>query len=191
VIDQSTTAPAGVPGSNVVDGEFVPRPSTPIPNGTGSSSATSQPVQAAEGPNLGMLVPDRIEWVKMPGTYGQAGWEVRMWVNFRRKYSDQLGSNDTETIRKALGKIIQRHNGWVYEHEIQEQARDEHGELMFEEDQTPIMVDTGRTEVREYPPTSSPEFWELIPDELLSSIIVVIHQKTQELPNSLMTRRRN
>lgn len=108
----------------------------------------------------GPRVPRRERWVDMPEEYGDAGFKVKMWVNYPNWLGAEIASDDQDKAKEALSKIVVQHNGWL----------DEDGVA--------------------YPSSSDPDFWDKIPNELAMSIIALIGQEIGKLPNSLIASRR-
>lgn len=106
-------------------------------------------------------VAKRLKWVVLPardkdGEDAYPGFEMRMWVNYPSVLLDEIRSGVQERVRAALLQIVVEHNGWM----------DEAGE--------------------DFPPTTDPSFWDIIPTELATVMIVLIQKEATTLPNSLL-----
>jgi hypothetical protein len=106
----------------------------------------------------GPRVRRREVWVDLPPEAADTypGFQVKLWANFRRSLLDELASGDNERVGQALRQIVLEHNGWC----------DEDGQA--------------------YPPASSQEFWDAIPTELATIVVVLIRRESQRLPNLLL-----
>lgn len=88
------------------------------------------------------------------------GFKFRMWVNAPALVWNEIWSGDNDRIEAGLRKIVLEHNTWC------------------DFDGHP------------YPPVSDTLFWELVPTELVSCIIVTAQTEIGRLPNSLAPKRR-
>lgn len=116
----------------------------------------------------------REAWVDLPAEY--AGFRVRIWVNPPSKLWAAIytpATEETDEERKqvaeqvkqnqrmtALKQIVLEHNGWI------------------DYDEVP------------YPPATTDEFWDDIPDELAAVLLTVIQREMSKLPNSLIPKKR-
>ena len=83
------------------------------------------------------------------------GLKLRCWINFSRRIRRLFTAAKTEDeIEEVMKLVVLEHNGW----------RDADGELL--------------------PPPSDHEFWEEIPDQLMSQFLDKFREAMQELPNS-------
>jgi hypothetical protein len=125
----------------------------------------------------GPQIQRRERWVPLPQEY--EGFKFRLWVNAPTKLWNALtaeanvpsGATEEEKAQiekaserekqQALAKIVLEHNGWL----------DFDGEP--------------------YPPASDAEaFWEAIPQELATTVLIACHVEMSVLPNSLLPKRR-
>ncbi len=91
-----------------------------------------------------------------------AGFEFRFWINAPQRLWNDVSSGDDALGKAALAQLVLEHNGWVDEAGVP------------------------------FPPPADPNFWELIPTELLAVLLVVSQAEMMKLPKSLapVTRRR-
>ena len=124
-------------------------------NGFASSSPPQQTFSsAAEIP--GPRLPRREVWFDLPDEY--AGFRVKVWVNYPRRFNGELATGDSERIVAVLRQIVLEHNGWL---------------------------DVDGTA---FPAASSLEFWDAIPDELAAAVIILMREQVGKLASSLATR---
>ena len=114
----------------------------------------------ASGPKM----PKRIRWVDLPthdssGEEAYPGFKARLWVNFPASLLQEIRSGEHLRVKAALSKIVLEHNGWC----------DEEGEP--------------------FPPAGDDTFWEAVPTELATIVIVMIQTESIKLPNSMMQER--
>lgn len=83
------------------------------------------------------------------------GFQVQFWVNYPRRLNDDLRSGDDGRILSALQQVVVGHNGWC------------------DGDGAP------------FPPGSSKEFWDAIPDELAATLIILLMEQVGKLAASL------
>lgn len=107
---------------------------------------------ATSGPRL----PRREVWIDLPPEY--EGCRIKVWVNYPRRLNDELASQETERVSRALRQIVVEHNSWS------------------ESDGTPL------------PSATTPEFWQAISDELAATIIILVREQVGKLATSLTTR---
>jgi hypothetical protein len=106
--------------------------------------------------HTGPRIPRRDAWVEVPDPY--EGFRVKLWVNYPRRFLEDIQSGESARIKDALCKIVLEHNGWC----------DEEG--------APL------------PPASTPDFWDAIPDELAGALIALLNEEGQRLPNAIAQR---
>jgi hypothetical protein len=106
----------------------------------------------------GPRVRRREVWAELPTEAADSypDFRVKLWANFRRSLLEEITSGDNDRVSVALHQIVLEHNGWC----------DEDGEP--------------------YPPASDAAFWDAIPTELASLIIIAIQREATRLPNSLL-----
>lgn len=104
----------------------------------------------------GPRLPRREVWFELPSEY--AGFRVKVWVNYPRRFNDDLVTGDSGKIVAVLRQIVLEHNGWC------------------DFDGTP------------FPTADTAEFWAAIPDELASAVIVLLREQVGKLASSLQTR---
>src|SRR5262245_8672281 len=88
------------------------------------------------------------------------GFKLRVWVNAPTRIWNSLTADNEAEIREAFQQLVLEHNGW----------------LDFDG--------------KPYPPVSEPQFWEEIPTELASCMLVSLQVEMQKLPNSIAPQRR-
>ncbi len=122
----------------------------------------TEPTVTTNGPGTlapaGPQVRKRLEWTDLPDEAQESypGFRVRIWANYRRSLTAEIGSGDADRLRNALVQIIVEHNGWLND------------------------------EGQPYSPASDPRFWDEIPDELAAVLIVLVRRASTKLPNSLL-----
>ncbi len=127
-----------------------------------AGSAPIEPTAPASAPVAlapsGPQVRKRLEWTDLPDEAQESypGFRVRIWANYRRSLTAEIGSGDADRLRAALVQIIVEHNGWLND------------------------------EGQPYSPASDPRFWDEIPDELAAVLIVLVRRASTKLPNSLL-----
>jgi hypothetical protein len=95
-------------------------------------------------------------WVDVPDPY--EGFRARIWVNYPRRFLEDIHSGDLERTKAALCRVVLAHNDWC----------DENGQAL--------------------PAASTPEFWDAIPDELAAALIGLLNEESQKLPNAIAQR---
>ena len=86
------------------------------------------------------------------------GFKVLVWTNYPRRLNDELSSGDQDRMRAALLQIVLEHNNWCGE------------------------------DGQPFPPANEAAFWDVIPDELAASVIVLLTLQVGKLATSLRTR---
>ena len=106
----------------------------------------------------GPRVHRREVWADLPVEAAESypDFRVKLWANFRRSLLDEITSGDNDRVSIALRRIVLEHNGWC------------------DEDGQP------------YPSASDAAFWDAIPTELATLIVIVIQREATRLPNSLL-----
>lgn len=89
------------------------------------------------------------------------GFRVQFWVNYPRRIAIGLGSGDEAAVTQALREIVIAHNGWL----------DEEG--------------------NPFPSPQTAEFWDQIPNELASSLLILLNDTAGKLPQDLLERMRS
>lgn len=84
------------------------------------------------------------------------GFRVKFWRTFPHSLMTQVQTGTREKQVDALTHIFLEHNGWAGE------------------------------DGAELPSPGDPAFWDLIPDELQSCLVVLLVQEVQKLPSSLV-----
>ncbi len=127
-----------------------------------TSEFEATPEMATNGTMTAALNGPRVHrrevWADLPAEAAESypDFRVKLWANFRRSLLDEITSGDNDRVSVALRRIVLEHNGWC----------DEDGES--------------------YPPASDAAFWDAIPTELASLIVIVIQREATRLPNSLL-----
>lgn len=149
----------------------------PAPNGVPGASVGSAPPAAPAGPVIGK----RIEWFPRKNDHDDAannfraaypGFFFQIWVNYPQRLSGDLLANDedrdlqNDRIRRALKQIVVAHNGWRMPDEA-----------------------TGAEEP--LPPPTDDAFWDLIPNELATAMMLFVLRAGAALPNSMLPPRGN
>ena len=88
-----------------------------------------------------------------------AGFKVKIWVNAPNTLWDDTKSTDETKVAAAVKRIFLEHNGW----------RDYEGNT--------------------YPSPTEDDFWQQIPTELATVMIVVAQKEAATLPNSMLPKR--
>lgn len=129
---------------------------------TTSAYATDEPIAingSHKPASTGPRITRRETWVDIGKEY--EGFKAKLWVNYPRGLIDDLNQNEDADIRKrALGKMVVEHNGWL------------------DYDGTP------------FPPASEPAFWDAIPDELAAMLIALVNREAGKLAYALATQPR-
>lgn len=147
------------------------------PNGAAAVSVAPSPPPAPAGLRIGR----RLEWFPRPGDHDDAsdkfreaypGFQFKLWVNYPQRLALELnpGGEDKDEnerrARTALKQIVLEHNSWIIE--------DEH---------------TGADVLLPSPTTD--EFWERIPTEMATAIVLFVIQVPGKLPFSMIDQRRS
>jgi hypothetical protein len=152
-----------------------PYEGTQAPTTNGHVAEPVEPVRP-----LGPRIPRRELWLELPGEYGQAGMQVKVWVNYPRPVLNKLMSSDDKLTKEALLQIVLEHNGWTD----------------FEGEPFPAANDPGEVCTVEHPEGEAcpgmlrDGFWEAIPDELAAAVIVLVRLESGKLATSLIPARR-
>lgn len=141
---------------------FDSTPSTVVTsNGTVTEPPPSLPVPAAGAvapvATAGPRLPRREEWLDLPED-AYPGFKVKVWVNYPRRFNDDLTSRDSARMRAMLMQVILEHNGWC------------------DSDGVPLAQ------------PGEPKFWDDVPDELAAAVIVLLQEQVGKLASSLSTR---
>jgi hypothetical protein len=130
-----------------------------------AAAEAGPPATGASG-QPGPRMPKRTLWVDLPATTPEGevaypGFRVRVWVNFPARIADQIKDGTEDDRRAALRQIVLEHNGWC----------DDEG--------TP------------FAPADDPAFYNALPQELASLIVVTVIEAMSRFPNSLLATRRS
>jgi hypothetical protein len=88
-------------------------------------------------------------------------FEFEAKINYTQELENDIRSADEDRIAKALAKIVLRHNDW----------HNDEGEP--------------------YPQPDDPKFWQMIPSELLATMLALVRLEANRLPNSKIENYRN
>lgn len=108
----------------------------------------------------GQRMPKRTAWIRLPDEYGEAGMEMRVWVNYPHGIGNALrGLKGTEAFKEALSAVVLEHNGWLGS------------------DGEPL------------PDAQAEDFWwgDEISDELVGVVLVLLSDVPQRYPKGLRT----
>jgi len=117
-------------------------------------------------------IPRREDWIDLPDEYGEAGMQVRLWLNYPVHLKQDLFGGDDQKTKAALRQIVLEHNGWT----------DFGGNPYPPCDQAEVPAADDQPAV--------PGFWEAIPDELAAAILVLVRIEAGKLAVSLVSRPR-
>jgi hypothetical protein len=104
----------------------------------------------------GPRLPRREAWIELPPEYPD--FRVKVWVNYPRRFNDEIRSGDQQRTTEVLRQVVLEHNGWS------------------DVDGTP------------FPAPTTAEFWDAIPDELLLVVVNLLVQEMGKLGTSIQTR---
>lgn len=162
----------------------------------------------APAPKPGPRLPQRIRTLRLPDEYGDAGFEVSVWVNCPSRLVDDAlmaaaPQAPTYADLEERARMLQ----------IREQSGDDVADQFAAlDEETASRLNEFRAGVKEaekrrlealskivlshngwcdedgtpYPPASEPRFWEEIPTELAAAIMILLRREAAKLPNSLM-----
>jgi hypothetical protein len=110
----------------------------------------------------GPRIPRRAAWFTLPDEYGETEppMQAKLWVSYPHRLMDDIRSGDPELQLPALRKIVLEHNGWI------------------DEDGQPLPI------------ADSDEFWERIPDVLLSVLIAIVGNEIAKTVASVTRKQR-
>lgn len=146
------------------------------PPGAPNGAPPAEPVAPVPlAPPAGPVIGKRLEWFPRKGDHDDAantfraaypGFHFEMWVNYpQRLETDLMAADDdrdvrADRIRRALKQIVLRHNGWRL-------ADDDGAEVVL-------------------PPPTTDDFWDLIPNELATAMMLFVLRAASSLPNSML-----
>lgn len=105
---------------------------------------------------MGVKIPRRVVWIKLPEPYSEL--QLKVWLNFPRRFREELSEATTEDgIRAVLMKIVLEHNGWLDEDDAGDEST--------------------------LPQPSSPEFWSRISDEVFAVFMLILKREIDNIPN--------
>lgn len=87
------------------------------------------------------------------------GFKAKLWVNFPRRVIEDVRSGNPDLQLAALSQMVVAHNGWV------------------------------NYDGQQFPPSDEPAFWDVIPDEILTVLIVLVIREAGKL-GALVRQRR-
>lgn len=174
--------------------ESIARAEAEARNGHDSSEAAVRET-AARG-----MTPRILEWLKMPGAYGEAGQEIQCWINHPAQINEALGATPipedlqeprpdpeaererqrevqelrergTERRKKALKAIVRGHR-----------VQPEGGPWLYEDWEDPD--DGGEPRVKPLPPTSEDRFWDIISHHQLGAIMSALNSRVMNVENT-------
>lgn len=148
-----------------------------LPHSNDAGDAGRMPPPPASGP----MIEDRTVWLPVKGDVSDRanhfkaaypGFMFEMWLNYPQRLEADLLNNDPDSdarasrVRSVLKQIVLQHNGW--------RIRDR---------------ETG--EAVAVPPPTTDAFWDVIPNELATGMLLLIIDAASKLPNSMIGQRRS